>query len=159
MSNPFLNFEGESEEAQRHNARNERQEAKAARQPMVLRGLEKDQAEKAKQMKRYRKWKAEVRDGISRGDYGTEIISLFKYLKKPTIAAGLLDYIRDAAWLHACSFDVRLTLLGYIDASICRHNIRSGRSVMDDPIPSFNGGTDEPPTDGFIEIRHMLVGV
>jgi hypothetical protein len=158
--NPFLDFNDPY--SQRSNARNEREEriaVKKPRQPMVLQGLEKKQAETAKQLIRYREWKAQVREGMSRGDYGKEIIELFRYLRKPTVAAGLLEYIANAKWLHACSEDTKITVLGWIDHAIVRHNIRDGRSPMDDPMPGLDGITpDQPPTDGFVEIRQMLLG-
>src|SRR4051812_29097527 len=99
---------------------------------MVKHGLEKKQEEKSKQLALYRKWKSEVREGMSRGEYGEEIIGLFKALRKPTFAAGLVDYVRDAAWLHNSSLDVRITLLGYIASAIVRHRIRNGYPPFDD---------------------------
>jgi len=125
-------------------------EPKTARQPMVLHGLEKKQAEKAKQLKHYREWKAQVRDGIARGDYGDEIIELFKVLRRPGLAVA--EYVQQATWLLSCTLDVRLTLLSYIDHAMTRQNIRSGLPTFNDALPW------EPPTP-FLLIRHYLTGV
>lgn len=133
---------------------------RAAKPPMVKRGLEKEQEEKAKQMIRYRRWKAEVREGISRGDYGTEIVGLFKLLRKPTFANGLVDYVRNADWLHRCNLDVRLTLLDYIFQAVILHRLRNGYPPFDDAIPAFDDSfVMEPTDDPSCEIRKLLIGV
>lgn len=126
-----------------------REAAKAARAPMVKRGLEKAQIEKAKQLIRYRQWKAEVREGMTRGDYGIEIIELLKAMRRPTRAGGMVDYILKSKWLLKCSDDVRTTLLGYIDHAMVRHNIRNGYPPFNDALPG------EPPTDFLIIRRHL----
>lgn len=136
-----------------------REETKAAKKtatpPMVLQGLEKKQAEKAKQMIRYRLWKTQVRDGITRGDYGTEIIGLFKLLRSRIDEEALVEFVRNADWLHRCSLDVRWTLLGYISHAMILYRIRSGFPPMDDPIPSFDG-TPDPPLNAFLMIKQVL---
>ena len=139
---------------QRHRVdeREARKAARAAIPPMVKRGLEKEQIEKAKQLVRYRQWKAEVREGMTRGDYGIEIIDLLKHMRRPTQAGGMVDYVLNAKWLLKCSNDVRTTLLGYIDHAMVRHNIRNGYPPFMDALPG------EPPTD-FLIIRRHLTGV
>lgn len=125
---------------------------RAAKAPMVKRGLEKEQIEKAKQLVRYRQWKAEVREGMSRGDYGIEIIELLKHLRHPSRIADLVNYILSADWLLKCSLETRATLLGYIDHALVRHQVRNGYPPFDDAI------LDEPRTP-FLVIRYHLTGV
>lgn len=126
--------------------------ARAAKAPMVKHGLEKEQIEKAKQLVRYRQWKAEVREGMSRGDYGIEIIELLKHLRHPSRITDLVNYILSAEWLLKCSLETRATLLGYIDHALVRHQVRNGYPPFDDAI------LDEPRTP-FLVIRYHLTGV
>src|SRR5258708_26301486 len=131
---------------------------KAVRAPMVKHGLEKEQIEKAKQLMRYRKWKAEVREGMSRGDYGNEIITLLKQMRCPSRGKELVEYVQSAKWLMKCSLETRLTLLGYIDDAMIRHAIRNGYPPFDDAIPAFDDNPGESPT-AFLIIRKQLTGV
>jgi hypothetical protein len=130
----------------------ERREAKkaarAAIPPMVKRGLELKQEQTKKQLQRYKKWKAEVREGMSRGDYGSEIVDMFKVLRK---RSSILEYVRASPWLLACSVEVKLTLLGYIDHSLIRYDVRAG-------YPPFNDSLPHEPDTPFIEIRRLLMG-
>lgn len=143
---------------QREEAKAAAKEAKrAAMPPMVKRGLEKKQEEKAKQLVRYREWKKEVKEGMSRGDYGDEIIDLFKRLRHPDKAAELVDYVLNAKWMLLCSMDTRTTLLGYIDHMLVRHNIRMGYPPIDDSLPEWMG--DTRPPNAFQVIRKYLTGV
>jgi hypothetical protein len=129
---------------------------RAATPPIIKRGLEKEQEEKSKQLKRYRLWKAQVREGMSRGDYGIEIVELLKHLRHPSQTENLVSYILSAKWLMRCSLDTRETLLGYIDDALVRHAIRNGYPPFDDPLPEWMGGG---PPNAFLIIRKHLTGV
>jgi hypothetical protein len=128
-----------------------RKQARAAIPPMVKHGLEKEQIEKQKQLQRYRLWKSQVRDGMSRGDYGIEIIELLKQLRRPSRAKELVQFIQASKWMLKCSLDVRLTMLGYIDHAITRHRIRNGWPPFDDALPG-------ELLNAFLIIRKHLIG-
>jgi hypothetical protein len=125
---------------------------KAEKPPMVLQGLEKKQAEKAKQMIRYRQWKAEVREGMSRGDYGREIIDLFKLMRSRTRAIDYVNFVLGAKWMLKCNEDVRTTLLGYLGHAMALQNVRNG-------YPPFNDALPGEPSGAFLIIRKHLTGV
>jgi hypothetical protein len=129
-----------------------KQMAKAARPPMVLTGLEKKLAEKSKQLIRYRQWKAEVREGMSRGDYGDEIVELLRMLRRPSTRKDLVPYVLNAKWIMKCSLETRSTLLSYIDNAMVLERERNGYPPFDDPM------IGEPPND-FMIIRKHLTGV
>lgn len=128
---------------------------KAELPPMVKHGLEKEREEKSKQMMRYRKFKAEVREGLQRGDYGPEIIELFKLLRRRTHICDIVAYVLSASWMLKCSFYVRETLLGYISNAMMLFNIRNGYPPFDDPITI--GDWEVEPADGILGAPENVV--
>lgn len=155
MTNVWEQF-ADKQMSRRHKRETEKEArklaAKAARPPMVLTGLEKKLAEKSKQLIRYRHWKAEVREGMSRGDYGDEIVELLRMLRRPSTRKDLVPYVLSAEWITRCSQDVKETLLGYIDHAMVLERERNGYPPFDDPVMG------EPPND-FLIIRKHLTGV
>jgi len=143
-----------------HKRAREKQAAKSARAEMVKTGLEKKQEEKAKQLIRYREWKREVREGITRGDFGVEIVELLKILRRPTQTEMLITYVLDSKWIMKCPLHARETMLGYIDEMLIRFNVRNGYPPFNDPLTD-----DEPMTQynrmGYVfrKIRKKLTGV
>jgi len=132
--------------------------ARAAIPPMVKRGLEKDQEDQSKQMVRYRLWKKQVFEGLLYTEQGDDIVELRRYLKRSTTTPdALAKYVTECKWIMKCTFDARETLLGYINHAISRWNVRNGYPD-DDPIPSFDG-TPDPPPSPFLIIRKHLTGV
>jgi len=146
MSNPF---EDMAEQATRKmRKRIERQ----AIQPMVPTPMEKAQYDKNKQLQLFKKWKREIREGMSRGIYGTEIITLLKLLRKTPDSTVLVQFVQKSKWLLDADIETKYSILGYIGDAMIRWNIRHGLPPMNDSLP------DEPDTP-FIVIRKLLMGV
>lgn len=135
--------------------------------PMVKRGLELKMEHKQIQMKRYRQWKAEVREGLKRGDYGTEIIGMFRLIRRRITAKEIVAYVLREKWLLECTPFVRVTLLGYLNHALSIWQTRNGWP-MDDPVPyidvepaDFSKLTDDELISrwAFYFMRRHLTGV
>lgn len=119
--------------------------------PKILSPLEKKLFEQSEQLKMFRKWKNEVREGLKTGEYGPEIVTILRLLKKLPDAAVLINVVHNAIWLRNANEHIRMNVLSYIDAAMMRWNIRNGYPVFNDSLP---GEPDSP----FIIIRKLLTG-
>jgi len=130
--------------------------------PMMPSPMEKKMWEKAKQLQFYRQWKAEIREGLKRGDYGPEIIGLFKILRKISKARDLVTYVENSRWLLDAPGRVQLAVYGYISHAIMLHRERNGYSPFDDAMPTFEDGTNRIPPDkegASMTIRKLLTRI
>lgn len=140
-------FEAEGERATKHARR--KMEPKQVKPPMVLSPLERKLKDQGDQLKRFRLWKRQIKEGLTTGDYAPEIIMLLRYLRKLPAPDELLRLVASSQWLIDGSANMRMSVLEYIDAAIIRWRIRHGLSPFDDGLP------DEPDTP-FVAIRRLL---
>lgn len=146
MSNPFEDMASQATRpAQKRMAREDRQ-------PMVPSPIEKKLLQQRKQFNLFKQWKREIREGMTRGTYGPEIIELFKMLRRNPETGDMVRWVRKAKWLLKSNDEVKLTILGYIEHSIIRWNVRHGKPPFNDSLPW------EPDCPSVI-IRKLLTGV
>jgi hypothetical protein len=112
-----------------------------AEAPMMPTELEKKQLDEQRQLKRWRHWRREeLRTEVqARPQQWRE---LNRILRKLTIndASKLIDYVRNAAWMHEADLQTRRIVLRAINARIMRVRVQNGLEPIYDSLPG------EPPT-------------
>ena len=111
--------------------------------------VEKVVQETAKQLKLYHRWKRQVQEGVKRGEYAEEVLSLIRYLKELPPPDAIFSAVCASDWLINADDATREVCLGYINEAMARWRIRHGLSSYDD------GFYDEPPSE-FVLIRRLL---
>lgn len=130
----------------------------AANPPMVKQGLEKKQEATSRQMIRYREYKRQVFEGLLHLKHGENIGKMRTYLRKLTFTPDeLVRHTISAKWILECPLETRYVLLSYINRSLGRWYVRNGHPDPDDPIPSFDGTPDPPPSAFMIIKKHLGV--
>jgi hypothetical protein len=126
--------------------------------PKVLSPLEKKLFEQSEQLRFFRKWKREIKEGMKTGEYGPEVIELFRLIKKLPSTKVLIDWVRSSPWLEKASIEIRHNVLSYIDAAFIRWNIRNGYPPMNDSLDlGFDDGQPWEPDSAFIIIRNIIL--
>lgn len=142
MSNPFEDI---ASQASRPTQR------KMARQPMVPSPMEKSIYDKAKQLRLFKKWKRQIREGMNRGDFGIEIIALMKLLRKLPDGKTMITWLtsKEQKWILTAPKETRYEILGWIGDAMMRWNIRHG-------LPHFNDSLPSEPDSPSVTIRKLL---
>jgi hypothetical protein len=124
----------------KHRAAEKREAARAVKvvrseadAPMKLSGMEQEQADQSKQLRLYKAWKREEAR-LEFEHRPSEWTALSKVLRNLTIDNGdtLLDYIKNANWLHAANHSTRRVVLSLVANRIIRVRLENGYAPMDD---------------------------
>lgn len=145
MSNPF---EDAASTATRHTRRKFERISKS--QPMVPTPAEKAVREQAEQLKQFRRWKKQIREGLLSGEYAPEITGLLRLIRHVPEPDVLVRFVRNAKWLLQSNEVMRYAAMGYIDHAISRWRVRHGLAPFDDGLPG------EPDTP-FVVVRRLLM--
>jgi hypothetical protein len=116
---------------------------------MVPGPAEKAQIERTAQLKLYRIWKGQIRQGLLDGEFAPEIVQLLRLLRRLPEPDVLMRFVEGATWLRNGSQVMRYAALDYIDHSLMRWRIRQG-------LPPFDDGLPTEPDTPFVTIRKML---
>lgn len=150
MTNPFTDAAEEHATVHRRK-KMQRDAAREQRAPMVPSPAERKIRERSEQMKHFRKWKREIREGLLSGEYAPEITQLLRLVRKLPEPDTLVQFVRDARWLREGSAVMRQACFEYLDTAISRWRVRHG-------LPSFDDGLPGEKTP-FILIRGMLTEI
>jgi hypothetical protein len=116
------------------------------------RALRKVADEQRQLSKAYRKWRAEKREKLLTGPFGSDAQMVVNFLEEMTLESGddLITLIEAGPWRQA-NADTRFEVLHLVHSAITKLRERNGRPALDDSLP----WSDEPPTA--FEIIHEVL--
>lgn len=128
----------------------DRREAKEVARHMKPSPLMQKQMDAAALMKDYRKWRNSIKQGMIER-YGSDFAELMRMLRNLSWSnhERVMEYTKQARWLHRADEDTRFETLRFIDASFCRSRIREG-------LPEFDDGMWDGPPSYCMRLKAIL---